>query len=59
MSKIKRIYDDPSRYYFITTKTHENNRVFRDKRLIILFLDSIKYLQGKKHFNLFAWVVFI
>jgi len=57
MSRLQRIYDDQSQYYFITTKTYRNKKIFDNKRSVELLLQCINYLVKKKYFKLFAWVI--
>ncbi|MFH1235707.1 MAG: transposase, partial [Parcubacteria group bacterium] len=57
MTRPKRIYSDASQYYFVTSKTYQNAKVFTETRIIRVLLDSLEYLQGKHYIKLFAWVV--
>ncbi len=57
MSKLRRIYDDDSQYYFITTKTFCNKKIFNDNKKMVLFLECINFLVKRKYFTLYAWVI--
>ena len=57
MSKIRRIYDDSSQYYFITSKTNKGKKLFDNHKKVGLFLQCINYLQNKDYFDLYAWVI--
>ncbi len=57
MPRLKRIYDDLSQFYFITSKTYQNEKIFNDDNKIKLFLKCVKYLAKQKYFSLFAWVI--
>ncbi len=52
-NKPKRIYLDEY-VYFVTSKTFDNEKVFTDRKKSLLFLETLKFLENRKDFELFA-----
>ena len=54
---MRRIYDNPDQYYFITSKTFRNKTIFNNAKNIKSFLNCVNYLIKKKCFKLYGWVI--
>ena len=57
MSKLRRIYNDDSQFYFITCRSYKGIRIFIKDKSFKILIGSLKYLQKENYFNLYAWVV--
>ena len=57
MGRLKRYYNEESRYVFVTSKAYLNAPVFDDSTKAALLLKCINHQVKEKYINLFAWVI--